>query len=88
MVKITISENQTKCRKCKYHTFKIEHHKGPDKNLFYLTRNQLMCAGCGYIYDGELNETKKKELEVSEEDYNKMLRQHQEFKSNKKENGF
>lgn len=73
MIKLIISKNRTKCRKCGSLTYKIENNEGPDESTFYMEFNKLMCASCGYVYFGELKESKRIEREVSEENYQKML---------------
>ncbi len=82
MVKLIVSTNKTKCRKCRYQTPKIEYKKGPDPDNFYLELNKLMCAACGYVYFGELKEGKKTEFKMSEKSYNKMLKRHEKFHNN------
>jgi len=79
MVKLIISKDHTKCRRCERQTFKIQHKNGPDPDRFYLDFDELMCAYCGYIYTGKLSESKKTEMDVKEEDYQKMLENHKKY---------
>ena len=82
MVRLIVSKNPSRCNKCKSTQFKIEHKKGPDPENFYLDINKLMCIHCGHISTGELKENNRQEIDMSKETHEKMLAQHQEFKTN------
>jgi len=75
------SKKPSRCSKCNSTEYKIEYQRGPDPNNFYLDINKLMCARCGHISTGELKEDNREEIEMSDEKYQEMLAQHQEFKT-------